>query len=49
MFERNSEIFALQQDSKEHSREENCWNNTITEFVFGSLKREMEDNYFYKF
>ncbi|EMO27251.1 hypothetical protein LEP1GSC170_4830 [Leptospira interrogans serovar Bataviae str. HAI135] len=28
---------------------ENCWNNTITKFVFGSLKREMVYNYFYKF
>ncbi|EMO54478.1 hypothetical protein LEP1GSC172_2742 [Leptospira noguchii] len=30
-------------------RKGNCWNKAVTEFFFGSLKREMEYNYFYKF
>ncbi|EMN00077.1 integrase core domain protein [Leptospira noguchii str. 2007001578] len=33
---------------RSNSRKGNCWDNAVAESFFGSLKREMEYNYFYK-
>ncbi|EMS81954.1 integrase core domain protein [Leptospira noguchii str. Cascata] len=33
---------------RSNSRKGNCWDNAVAESFFGSLKREMEFNYFYK-
>ncbi len=33
---------------RSNSRKGNCWDNAVAESFFGSLKREMEFNYFYR-
>ncbi|EMF82177.1 IS1236 transposase family protein, partial [Leptospira weilii serovar Topaz str. LT2116] len=34
---------------RSNSRKGNCWDNAVPESFFGSLKREMDCNYFYRF